>query len=441
MNSPRLLQDVSLTSKYFALGELTDRVCRGLLLGKLEGIRRGRIEITDAEGTRVMGEAEGPGVLSVRLQIHRNEAYSKIALGGSIGAGESYFSGDWDCDHLTSLIRIFVINRELLESIDGGVGKVLAPFQRLAHRMRKNSIEGSSRNIQAHYDLGNDFFSLFLDPTWMYSCGIFSSPTTTMEEASVEKIDRICRKLELTSSDHVVEIGTGWGGFALHAASRYGCEVTTTTISRAQYQLAVERVQKAGLENRVHVLFEDYRNLKGVYDKLVSIEMIEAVGLDHLGTYFEKCSSLIKTNGQMLLQGITIRDDLYESARRNVDFIQRYIFPGSGIPSLFSIYEAVKDETDLKVFHQEELGPHYARTLRAWSESLRERQGEVIRLGYPEELYRMWQFYFSYCEGGFAERSIGCSQILFTKPECRREPIYGVLPAPSNQRISQQERS
>jgi cyclopropane-fatty-acyl-phospholipid synthase len=417
MQSSTSLNGLSLSRASFL-----DRLCRNILANKLSGLERGRIELIDpAAGTMIFGSSDADPEHRVVVRINRLRAYSRIALGGSIGSGESYFQGDWDCDDLSRLIRIFVLNRDLLNTLDGGIGALIAPAHKLFHTLRKNSIRGAQRNIQAHYDLGNDFFALFLDPTWMYSCGIFTRPDAELFDASTEKNDRICRKLKLSPQHRVIEIGTGWGGFAIHAAKNYGCHVTTTTISKQQHELASARIREEGLEGRIKLLFQDYRRLTGVYDKLVSIEMIEAVGLDHLGTYFEKCSSLLKTDGEMLLQAITIRDQYYDHARRNVDFIQRYIFPGSGIPSIQSIANAVAKKTDLRISALEDIGSHYATTLRRWSENLRGNKDKVLDAGYSEELYRLWQFYLGYCEGGFHERSTSCVQVKLSKPENRGE--------------------
>jgi cyclopropane-fatty-acyl-phospholipid synthase len=283
-------------------------------------------------------------------------------------------------------------------------------------------------NIAAHYDLGNDFYALFLDRTMTYSSGLFESPDATLEEASLAKYDRICRKLTLSSRDHVLEIGTGWGGFALHAATNYGCRVTTTTISRAQQDFARERIRGAGLEGRVDVLLQDYRNLTGKYDKLVSIEMIEAVGHHYLNAFFNACSGLLKDDGEMLLQAITIRDQVFDRHKRSVDFIKRYIFPGSCIPSVAAISLAVARVTDLRLFHLEDITPHYARTLQAWRRKFFDNLEEVRKLGYPETFIRMWEYYLSYCEAGFAERYLGDAQMLFTKPLSRKEPLPPGLP-------------
>jgi cyclopropane-fatty-acyl-phospholipid synthase len=399
----------------------TDQFFRSQILKKVGNLRSGRIKIIEvfsgSERGFSLGTDSAPAELTATLRILNPRAYGKIALGGSIGAGESFTAGDWDSPDLVSLIRIFARNRDLLMQVDSGLGALLAPVQRWFHRLRRNSIEGSEKNIREHYDLGNDFFELFLDQTWMYSSAYFSDPSMTLQQGQVEKIDRICRRLNLKPGDHVVEIGTGWGGFALHAAKNYGCRVTTTTISKEQHRLAVERVREAGLSDQVEVLFKDYRLLEGQYDSLVSIEMIEAVGLEFLETYFETCNRLLKPGGQMVIQAITIKDQNFEHAKKNVDFIQRYIFPGSGIPSIESMIRATSAKTHLQLAHLEDFGLHYARTLNEWSKTLHLNRFQVTERGYAEELYRMWQFYFSYCEGAFLERAIGVSHLHFLKPE------------------------
>ena len=289
--------------------------------------------------------------------------------------------------------------------------------------MRRNSRAGSRRNIAAHYDLGNEFFRSFLDETLMYSAATFEHEQQSLHDAQVARLDRICRKLELGPDDHLLEIGTGWGGLALHAARHFGCRVTTTTISREQWTLARERVREAGLGDRVEVLCEDYRDLTGTYDKLVSIEMIEAIGHQYYDTYFAKCSELLAPHGAMLLQAITIADQRYERARRSVDFIQRYIFPGSCIPSVAALSSSIARASDLRLFHLDDIGPHYATTLAHWRQNLRANLARVRSLGYGEEFIRMWEYYFCYCEGGFMERVIGDVQMLLVKPGNRRMPV------------------
>jgi cyclopropane-fatty-acyl-phospholipid synthase len=281
--------------------------------------------------------------------------------------------------------------------------------------LHRNTRAGSRRNISAHYDLGNEFFRLFLDETLMYSCALFERPEMTLAQASTAKLDAICHKLALGPQDHVLEIGTGWGGFALHAAGRYGCRVTTTTISRSQHALACERVRAAGLEDRVNVILEDYRDLKGNYDKLVSIEMIEAIGHQYFGEFFRRCEQRLVPGGQMLLQSITIADRHYARARDEVDFIKRYIFPGCCIPAVSALAQAMADASDLRIVHLEDIGPHYATTLARWRDNFLANLDQVRGLGYPESFCRMWEFYLSYCEGGFAERALGDVQMLLTR--------------------------
>jgi cyclopropane-fatty-acyl-phospholipid synthase len=328
-------------------------------------------------------------------------------------------SGYWSCDDLTAVIRVLVNNLHVVDGMEGGLARLGAPLRRALHWAARNSRRGSRRNIAAHYDLGNDFFRLFLDPTMMYSAACFDRPGMTLEEASTAKLDRICRRLSLQPGDHLLEIGTGWGAMALHAAGRYGCHVTTTTISQQQYELARERIDAAGLADRITLLRDDYRDLKGQYDKLVSIEMIEAVGYQYYDTYFRQCSDLLKPGGRMLLQAITIADQRYEGARKAVDFIQRYIFPGSCIPSVAVICDAIARVTDLRLVNLHDIGFDYATTLRLWRENMMANLAQVRALGYPDEFIRMWEFYFCYCEGGFAEGVLGDAQMLLAKPQAR----------------------
>jgi cyclopropane-fatty-acyl-phospholipid synthase len=342
-------------------------VVRQLVLRRLHGLRYGSLTIVDGGESLTYGESNHCP-LSATLRVHDVRFYNDLVCGGSVGAGEAYIKGWWTCDDLTTLVRILVRNRAVLDSIDAGCVRLSLPLRKLFHALRRNTKRGSSRNIVAHYDLGNNFFALFLDETMTYSCGIFERINSTLQEASLAKIERICRKLQLSPRDHLVEIGTGWGSFALHAAQRYGCRVTTTTLSPQQHQLARQRIADAGLTDRVTVLLKDYRELTGQYDKLVSIEMIEAVGHAFYNTYFKACSDLLKPEGMMLLQAITIVDQQYETAKRSVDFIQRYIFPGSCIPSITAISHSLARVTDMRIFHLEDITPHYAETLRHWRE-------------------------------------------------------------------------
>lgn len=396
---------------------------------RLAGLAHGQVTLVDGASHQRYGQRTALCPLSVTLHVHDPRFYSDIAFGGSIGAGEAYMQGYWSVNDLTALVRILLQNREVLDGMETGLARLTVPLQKALHWLNRNTRDGSRRNIAAHYDLGNEFFALFLDPTMMYSSAIFAQPNMTLEAAQLARLDHICRKLDLTAHDHLLEIGTGWGGMAIYAAQHYGCRVTTTTISQEQYKLASARVREAGLEDRITVLLKDYRDLDGHYDKLVSIEMIEAVGHDFYDDYFGKCGALLKADGLMLLQAITIADQRYDAARKSVDFIQRYIFPGSCIPSVTAMNDSITRASDLKLAHLEDIGPHYATTLRTWRENFFRNIEAVRALGYPEDFIRMWEFYLCYCEGGFAERALGDVHMLLAKPGNRRAPIVQKLGA------------
>ena len=404
-----------------------ERGLRSAVFKRLARLEHGCVTVVDADGVHEFGRASADCPLRATVTIHDPDAYHLLALRGSIGVGEGYMAGAWSCDDLPTLVHIFVLNQDALRGLEHGLTRLMMPLFRLLNRGRDNTRRGSRANIAAHYDLGNEFYRLFLDETLMYSAAVFPTPKASLREASVAKMDRICRKLELNPNDHLLEIGSGWGGFALHAAQRYGCRVTTTTISQEQYQLARERVRKAGLEDRVTVLCQDYRDLRGAFDKLVSIEMIEAVGERHLKTYFRACAQLLKPHGMMLLQAITVADQKYADYRNEVDFIRHYIFPGGFLPSLTAIADILGRATDLRIFHLEDIGAHYATTLRHWRERFLANVDRVRALGFPNSFIRMWEYYLCYCEGGFRERAIGTVQLLLTKPLCRREPLTPAL--------------
>jgi len=398
---------------------------RKLLLGQFAMLQHGELQIVEWDGQRHRFGRRTPRLdLAVTLHIDHPQLYADAAFGGTVGAGEAYIRGLWRCDDLTGLVRLFVANRKMMNGMDSRWAIVSRPLLKISHFLNSNSRHGSARNIAAHYDLGNAFYELMLDPTMAYSCGIFAAENSTLEQASLAKFDAVCRKLCLQPGDRVVEIGTGWGGLAIHAAARYGCHVTTTTISREQHDYAREKIARAGLSDRITLLLEDYRDLKGRYDKAFSIEMIEAVGAEYLDTYLGKCASLLEPHGAMLLQAITIQDQFYEQARKSVDYIQRFIFPGSFIPSVEAISRSLTRVTDLKMFGLEDIGSHYARTLREWRRNFFDQLPKVRALGYPESFVRLWEFYLCYCEGGFAERQLGDVQLLLTKPDCR-------LPSPA----------
>jgi cyclopropane-fatty-acyl-phospholipid synthase len=390
-----------------------------LLRQRLARLEHGRLTLAFEGREDAFGERTERCGLAATLRVHDRRFFGEVAWGGSVGAGEAYMLGYWDADDLVAALRILAVNREVMDGLEGGVARLSAPLRAALHWLARNTREGSRRNIAAHYDVGNAFFRLFLDPTMMYSSAVFERADMTLEQAQVARLERICRGLALQPGDRVIEIGTGWGGFALHAASRYGCHVTTTTISAEQYTLAVRRVHEAGLTDLVTVLREDYRDLTGRYDKLVSIEMIEAIGHAQFETFFARCSALLEDDGRMFLQAIVIADRHYEAARDSVDFIKRHIFPGCCIPSVSALSGAMALASDLRLVRLDDIGPHYATTLRLWRENLRRNAGEVRALGYPERFLRMWEFYLAYCEAGFAERVLGDIHAYFEKPFTR----------------------
>jgi cyclopropane-fatty-acyl-phospholipid synthase len=390
------------------------RFLRAQLLARMAGMRHGRLVLADALGRVELGEAGHAAV--VHVTVNDLGFYRAVATNGSVGAGEAFMDGQWRCDDLVGLIRLLVRNRDLLDGMEGGMARVGGWLMQAWGALRRNTREGSRRNIAAHYDLGNAFFSLFLSDDLMYSSALWEGADDTLEAASRRKLDRVCQWLELGPGDRVVEIGTGWGGFALHAARHYGCHVTTTTISREQHALASARVAEAGLGDRITLLLEDYRDLQGQYDKLVSIEMVEAIGAEYLDTWFAKLGALVRPGGRALVQAITIEDHRYAQALKAVDFIKRYVFPGSFIPSVNAMLAAKTRATDLALLRQEDFGLSYARTLHTWRERFLAARGEVRAQGFDERFLRLWEFYLAYCEGGFLERSIGVSHLLFAKP-------------------------
>jgi cyclopropane-fatty-acyl-phospholipid synthase len=341
-----------------------------------------------------------------------------VVTGGDLGAAESYLEGEWVSDDLTDLFRVLLRNETVLQTFRSPLTMLTRFISRLGHFRNRNSRDGSRRNIHEHYDLGNSFFSLFLDPTMMYSSALFSNEQASLEEASLEKVDRVCRNLQLSPEDHVLEIGTGWGTFAIYAAQKYGCRVTTTTISEEQFRMATQRVEEAGLTDRITILMKDYRDLEGQFDKLVSIEMIEAVGQQYLPEYFATCDRLLKDNGAMMIQAITMPEQRYERYRNSVDFIQKYIFPGGFLPSVSVMQECVATRTSLRMIELMDFGMHYARTLRLWNERFHERLDEVKALGFDDRFIRMWRYYLCYCEAAFLERAIGVCQVMWAKPGC-----------------------
>jgi cyclopropane-fatty-acyl-phospholipid synthase len=418
------LNTIASTDLLSAAG-LADRWLRSCLIAQLSGLR-GRLQLCDAMGTVELGSAPDSEPV-LRLEVLDVAFYRAVAASGSVGAGSAYMEGLWRCsaagmsssDALVALIRLLVRNRELLDGLETGLARLGAVALRAWEAMRRNTRAGSRRNIAAHYDLGNEFFALFLSPDLMYSAALWDGADDTLEAASTRKLDTICRQLRLTPTDHVVEIGTGWGGFALHAARHYGCRITTTTISREQHALARERVARAGLNDRIEVRLDDYRDLTGRYDKLVSIEMIEAIGASYLETYFAALDRLLQPDGLALVQAITIEDHRYARALRSVDFIKRHVFPGSFIPSVSAMLAAKTRASRLGLLALRDFGDSYARTIEAWRRRFLARVPEVRAQGFDERFVRMWEFYLAYCEGGFRERSIGVAHLLLAKPGWR----------------------
>jgi len=392
------------------------------VLNQLEKISSGQLVVLHEGGSQVFG-SDTECELQATVTVHSAEFFRRVALNGSLGFAESYLLGEWSCDDLTKLVRIFCRNLHVSDAADSGFVKLVKSVARRWHERHANSKENSLRNIHAHYDLGNSFYSLFLDETMSYSCGVFLSEESSLQEAQVEKIDRICRKLDLRPDDHLVEIGTGWGALAIHAASQYGCRVTTTTISREQFEFAKQRVEEAGLGDRITLLLEDYRDLTGQFDKLATCEMIEAVGYEYFDTFFRKCGELLKPDGQMVLQGITMSEHRYERYLKQVDFIQRYIFPGGCLITPRVVVDSVTRTSDMRLVHLEDLAPHYARTLKTWRDRFFTRLDDVRTLGFPESFIRLWEYYLCYCEAAFTERLVGTVQMHFTKSECRVDPI------------------
>ena len=419
MKSPSLVSKTSLSTTH----NLTSALLRRGVLRQLSQLKSGHLVVIE-NGERLIFGDSGAGLVG-EVQIHDTSVWGMIASNGSIGAGEAFIHGYWSSPDLTKVIRVLVSNMDVLDAMEGGLARLGRPLIRGLHWINRNTRKGSQKNIAAHYDLGNEMFEQFLDPTMMYSAAQFLTADDTLEQAQLNKLQRICQKLDLKPTDHLLEIGTGWGSMALYAAQHYGCKVTTTTLSKEQFDYTQARIEALGLQEQVTLLLEDYRDLTGQYDKLVSIEMIEAVGHHFLPSYFKQCSQLLKPHGLMLLQAITIRDQRYEQAKSSVDFIQRYIFPGGALPSVQKMLEIVGKDTDMNLMHMEDFGLHYAKTLRLWHENFRRAHGRLTELGYDEYFLRLWEFYLCYCEGGFLERSIGTAQLLLAKPAAMPAPLLG----------------
>jgi cyclopropane-fatty-acyl-phospholipid synthase len=401
---------------------------RRFLLRLLSGIRHERLEIVAGDKRYSFGDPAAK--LRAAVTIHDDGVWRQV-LRGSTGLAETYMDGRWDVDDPVRLIRIAARNMGPLDRAREFWHPVLHSTQRLTRMIPSNDHEGSRANISAHYDLGNRLFSLFLDPTLTYSAAYFESPQVSLEDAQRAKLERICTHLQLGPDDHLLEIGTGWGSMAIHAAARYGCRVTTTTISREQHDVARRRVREAGVEGLVEVLLEDYRDLTGTYSKLVSIEMIEAVGWQYFDTYFRRCSELLEPNGLMLLQAITADDRVYKTEKASKSFINTLIFPGGCLPSLEVIHDCLAGETDMRTIWLDDITHHYSETLRRWREDFVAHTPEAEALGYDVRFRRMWALYLAYVEAGFTERRIGDVQMLLAKPEWRGEVRGPVLARPT----------
>lgn len=394
---------------------LVEKWCRALALKALSYIRHGHI--TMLEDGDVVGEfGNRASSLHARVDVHHPRTYRRFLFDGDIGAGESYTDGDWTSPDLVSVIRLFAANLEAMDKISNRFGWLTWPLQKLNFVTRRNSKRRAKQNIVSHYDLGNDLYTRFLDQRMQYSSAVYPTPTSNLEEAQAHKLERLCQMLDLKATDHLIEIGTGWGGLAIYAAQNYGCKVTTTTISDAQYEYARERVDALGLSGQITLLKDDYRDLEGQFDKLVSVEMIEAVGKSYLPGFFAKCSSLLKANGRLVIQAITIADQRSASYNRNVDFIQRHIFPGGYLPSLAQMSRLFSHKTDLVLRQVDDIGLDYARTLHDWRLRFNNSRSELQALGYDDRFARLWNYYLCYCEGGFTERSVSAVQLAATKP-------------------------
>lgn len=391
------------------------RLSKKIILKLLEKIEHGKIVINDRDETFTFtGRMESPDDVVI-INIRRPSAYSKIVFGGSVGAGKSFIDGDWDTNILPKLIEIFIKNPNLFNTIESPLSRVVNFIYSGFLKIFKNNIKRAKENILAHYDLGNDFFNLFLDKSMMYSCALYEPNNISLEEASELKLKAICTQLELKPSDHLLEIGSGWGGFAIYAAQHYGCKITTTTISDKQFSYVKNKVSSLGLQNQIEVLNVDYRHLKGQYDKIVSIEMIEAVGYQYFDVYFRICNDLLKPNGLFFLQAITINDQAYTKAKKHIDFIKKYIFPGGCLPSVHAISSSIATKTNFQLQHFKDIGKHYVKTLKDWQSHLDANRDSIYALGFTDEFIRMWQFYFSYCIAGFDTGYISDIHALWRK--------------------------
>lgn len=400
-----------------------DKFAKEFVLRVLKSLSIGHLTIEDSGTTHSFGEPLDSAELIAHIKVNDQTFYRDIFLNRSIGAGEGYMRNSWSSPDLLKFIQLMSRNLLVINQLDQKRPLINRLAIKLMHLLNANTLKGSRKNISAHYDLGNDFFELFLDPTMMYSSAIFPSKDASLYEASVHKLETICQKIELSPEDRLLEIGTGWGGLAIYAAKHYGCKVTTTTISREQYEYAKQRVEVENLSDKVTLLLEDYRDLEvkesGQFDKLVSVEMIEAVGHENYDKYFEQCDKLLKPDGLMLIQAITIADQRYLSAKYSVDFIQRYIFPGGSLPSVEVMASCTSKKTAMQIVDIQDISEHYADTLLHWREAFLKNIEQVREQGFDDVFCRMWEFYLVYCEGGFRERVISTVQVVMAKPDYR----------------------
>ncbi|WP_434361508.1 cyclopropane-fatty-acyl-phospholipid synthase family protein [Parasalinivibrio latis] len=396
----------------------TQTACRSrkivsVMLGKMKGAS---IELTEPDG-QVFHYGDPHSDIHAVVQVNDTRFYNRMLTGGSIGAAEAYVDGWWDTPDITAVVRTVARNMGALDELEAKLGWLTSIREKWLHWTRRNTLSGSKDNIAAHYDLGNDLYSRFLDKEMLYSSGIYNSSQDSLDTAQLNKMDRLCQQLDLSPADHLLEIGTGWGGMAIYAAKHYGCRVTTTTISNEQYQWAKQRVEEEGLTEKITLLTQDYRELTGQFDKLVSVEMIEAVGKSFLPGFVRKCESLLKPGGKMAIQAITIADQRYEHYSRNVDFIQKHIFPGGFLPSISALQKVLTDETKFVTRNIQDLGIDYADTLKDWLKRFNQHEDDLKSIGYDDRFLRLWRYYFCYCEGGFREKTISTIQLTAELPQ------------------------
>lgn len=388
------------------------KLAKNAVLGNLEKLQSGRIIVRDRTQEWVFGPG---GALCATVHIHNDAFYKKSLMNGSLGAAESYIGGDWHTDDLTALLRIMIQNQDVMNHLDGFSARILQILRTAMTKVRKNTLSRARSNVHAHYDLGNEFFQTFLDETLMYSCALFTPSNHDLHQAQLTKIKQIAEKLAPTAEDHILEIGTGWGSLAIHLAQQYGRHVTTTTISAKQYAYVKERIEALNLQDKITLLNQDYRELQGQFDKIVSIEMIEAVGHEYLDQFFKKCDSLLKPGGLLMLQAITMNEQSYEQAANNIDFIKKYIFPGSCLVSIERMGKSIAQHTQLQWLSLTDIGKHYTDTLRHWHDRFFINIAKVRELGFSEQFIRLWQYYLCYCEAGFHEQYISDVQVVWQK--------------------------